>query len=104
MKVPEYILRNRHNKTARGMTATAYRSGHSYNGQAKADRVALSVTGTTDKLRSGLRLVIRPKGCPCCGAKTGKLELNEYGRRRLLLARLRARAAHSKHATKMVLR
>lgn len=85
---PESILCNRRNKTARGMTNTAYRSGHSR--RFSNDMITLSVRGTLDRL-GRLYLLVARAPCECCGSKTnGKLRLNDHGRLRLWATRRKA--------------
>ena len=73
-----YILRNSHNRIARGMTRTIYRSGQSYSD----DACRLSVKGTLDGL-AGLWWLTRKSICPTCKCRTGGLELNVHGKRKL---------------------
>ena len=80
----------RPNRTAAGMTATANRgAGHHFNTMDK-DRLALTVRGTLDALAFGMMFRVERSVCPCCGAKSGKLRLNTFGRSRL--RRLRGHA------------
>lgn len=85
MKTPEHVLKNRHNKLARGMTRTIYESNQ--RDRLSDDAATLSVKGTLDKLH-GLLWYTRHISCSTCGCKCrGKLELNDHGKR--LLAYLR---------------
>ncbi len=83
--VPDHVWRNRPNKIARGMTATAYRQGRNVGGLS-IDVIRLSVFGTCDRLnsyRAQIPAIARPTVCPCCGGKSGKLALTDAGRRYL---------------------
>lgn len=82
---PESILKNRPNRTAKGMTKTLYRSEHHGN-RLSADALTLSVRGTLDALRFNLGQA-QKSVCKCCGAKTGKLVLSERGRVKLMYMR-----------------
>lgn len=87
--VPDSVMSNRHNKLAKGMTRTLYRSQMHKVNCMKDAVISLTVRGTTDTLR-GMFYLRQRKVCPCCGGKTGKWELNTAGRNRLRLARYRA--------------
>jgi hypothetical protein len=79
------VLRNRHNKTARGLTRTAYRSGHKLDDTA----LALAVRGSSDRLAYGLLFRTERKPCGACGSKcNGARALNDAGRRALARARM----------------
>ena len=81
MKTPDYILKNRPNKIAKGMTRTIYRDGH--GDRMSEDALRLSVRGTLDSLR-GLQFYSRHIPCQHCGSQSrGKLALNDAGHRRL---------------------
>lgn len=78
MKVPDHVLRNRRNKTARGMTITAYRSNHS--DRMSSDALSLSVHGTLDRL-AHMKWTVKRRTITV-------LSLSEHGKQKL--ARLRA--------------
>ena len=77
----DVVLRNRHNKIAKGMTRTSWRSDH----VARLSEAALMlvVDGTTDVLRPRFFCRTHRLPCECCGAKTGKWALNDRGRKQL---------------------
>lgn len=75
-------IRNRHNKTARGMSKTAARGRHNSSSMDSCI-LALMVRGTTDKLR-GIQNYTTRGSCDRCGQKDPhKLQLNDGGRARL---------------------
>lgn len=84
-----FVLGNRHNKTALGMSYTAARSGHRL--PMTGDALTLAVNGTLEKHRSLMYLTTRKQEkCPCCGSRQGgKLRLNDKGRQALYYARKR---------------
>lgn len=91
---------SRKTKLSRGMTYTTTLQGNRTCAKSLSDTHAsavinLIVSGTTDKL-IGLAYKKRHKICQCCGAKTGKLELNDAGKRRLFYLR-RKRAENEKN-------
>jgi hypothetical protein len=76
------VLRNRPNKTAKGLTKTLYRSNH----RLKDDALTLSVRGTLDTLARGLYtrgVPVATKTCPCCGTVFKKLGLSPHWKRTL---------------------
>ena len=86
MNTPKHVLRNRRNKLARGMTITISRSYHSERLSNEAR--TLSVKGTLDVLaRRFMFPISRHRVCPCCGHRTGKLELSDQGKGALIRAR-----------------
>lgn len=88
LDLSDAVLRNRHTRTAKGMTRTAYRSGHNLS---ESGALALSVRGTCDALAYGFMFRTQRQPCGACGCKCrGPLALNDKGRARL--ARLRDRA------------
>ncbi len=82
MKVPSHIMRNRPNRTAKGMTKTFYRGARHLDYHSEIANT-LSVFGTLDSLRSGIRGYTTGKRCACCGARTKRMELNDLGKKRL---------------------
>ena len=80
-------LQNRHNKVAKGMTYTGWRSNHQ-NRSSRGTKpnfsavIALTVRGTTDRL-NGMTLYTTKAACPACGCKSGKLVLTSSGKTRL---------------------
>jgi len=81
MSAPSYILRNRRNKVAKGMTKTCYRSCQCLSQVANQ----LSVKGTTDRLGASWLFI---KKDPV----TKKYRLTNHGKERLNLKRLRKNA------------
>lgn len=83
-----HILRNRDNRTARGMTVTINLCGHSRRLSDEAR--TLSVMGTLDRLANGLLFHVKAERvkCQCCGHYgRGKMKLTDWGRSRLRRAR-----------------
>lgn len=78
----------RPNRTSAGMSATYDRSGKTGQSIIGEPVLKLLVKGTTDEL-APLFLFTTPKPCPCCGHKSGKLQLNDSGRARLRRAQHR---------------
>ena len=77
----------RHNKLSAGMSFTVSRSGHNLDNE---ERLLISVFGTLDPLRSGIRSRTVNVPCPCCGGRSKKVALNDSGRLRLKTLRNRA--------------
>lgn len=78
MSAPPYVLRNRRNKIAIGMTKTVYRSCQSISDSA----CTLSVKGTTDRLGASSWMYIRRD------LDTGMFRLTEKGRNKLARLKL----------------
>lgn len=88
----------RPSKLARGMMDTIHRTEliqrqRNFNeiiSKLSDDARELAVRGTTDKLAGGLWLRTVKVPCVCCGCKCrGQMVLNDKGRRRLRVLRLR---------------
>lgn len=88
-RTPPSLLRNRPNKTAKGMSATSRRSGHDPGGgdprsEHNRDVLSLNVNGTTDRYHPLMFRTERGNkrgSCPCCGRPQDKLIcLNDKGR------------------------
>jgi hypothetical protein len=82
-QAPAYVLRNRHNKTAAGMTKTIYRSCQSTSEVS----CSLGVKGTTDRLGSAFWMYVRRDRA------TNKFRLTDKGRTKL--ARLRREVSNN---------
>lgn len=78
----------RANRNAAGMSLTVDRS-RSGTGRTSPIVLKMIVFGTIDDLQGFGSRYMRRSNCRCCGSKTGKLELNDFGRGRLARARRR---------------
>jgi hypothetical protein len=97
--LPAHLLRNRRNKTAKGMTATSKRSGHRVGNSVMPRNehdsavLSLNVNGTTDSYHPLMFRTARVNmqgSCPCCGRLHDKLRaLNDKGRKALASKRKR---------------
>ena len=72
----KYSVGQRPTKDAIGRSYTASRSGH----ELSDDALRLAVRGSLDRLW-GFRSWLQPAICPCCGARSGKLQLTVRGHR-----------------------